>query len=131
MLNRGAAGASIGSLYQFFPNKEAVAKSAPRRILRRGEAIWSALARDAKNSSIYDIINHIVIFQIEFVKSHRAFLPLLGNWTESIGGCSSESCDVLDQTAHCASVNSGFDLGFSCRYPVEERIPTSGWSRFI
>jgi len=71
------AGASIGSLYQFFPNKEAVAEALRSGYTGEVEAIWSALALNAKNPSIEDIINQLFIPQIEFVKSHRTFLPLL------------------------------------------------------
>lgn len=71
------AGASIGSLYQFFPNKEAVAEAVRAGHIGDIDAIWATLAHNAKKLSIEDLIDHLVSSQIEFVKSHRAFLPLL------------------------------------------------------
>ena len=71
------AGASIGSLYQFFPNKEAVTEAVRAGHIGEAEAIWATLVQKAAKLSIESLIDHLVRAQIEFVKTHRAFLPLL------------------------------------------------------
>lgn len=71
------AGASIGSLYQFFPNKEAVAEALRAEYIEDVEAIWEMLAKNADKLSVEDLVDQLVCSQTEFVKSHRAFLPLL------------------------------------------------------
>ncbi|MBX3492941.1 MAG: TetR/AcrR family transcriptional regulator [Parvibaculum sp.] len=44
------AGASVGSLYQYFPNKQALIRSLMERELRRGEALRPALLDDPATS---------------------------------------------------------------------------------
>lgn len=73
----GRAGSSIGSLYQFFPNKEAVAEALRARYVGEVEALWASLAHGSKTASAEALVSELVKSQIEFAKSHRAFLALL------------------------------------------------------
>lgn len=71
------AGASIGSLYQFFPNKEAVAEALRAGYIGEVEALWASLAVKAPRLSADDLVLEIVRSLIRFAKSHRAFVALL------------------------------------------------------
>lgn len=71
------AGASIGSLYQFFPNKEAVAEALRASYIGEVEALWASLALKAQTLSPEALVSEIVRSHIKFAKSHRAFVALL------------------------------------------------------
>lgn len=71
------AGASIGSLYQFFPNKEAVAEALRAAYIGEVEALWASLALKAPTLSAEALVSEIVSSHIKFAKSHRAFVALL------------------------------------------------------
>lgn len=71
------AGASIGSLYQFFPNKEAVAEALRAAYIGDVEALWASLALKARTLSPEALVAEIVRSHIKFAKSHRAFVALL------------------------------------------------------
>lgn len=71
------AGASIGSLYQFFPNKEAVAEALRASYIGEVEALWASLAVKAQALIPEELVSEIVRSHIKFAKSHRAFVALL------------------------------------------------------
>lgn len=71
------AGASIGSLYQFFPNKEAVAEALRAAYIGEVEALWASLALKAPTLSAEALVSEIVSSHVKFAKSHRAFVALL------------------------------------------------------
>lgn len=73
----GRAGACIGSLYQFFPNKESVAEALRAQYSRESEALWKDHAMKAKHMKLEDLVSRMVDSLIHFAESHPAYLALL------------------------------------------------------
>lgn len=71
------AGSSIGSLYQFFPNKEAVAEALRAGYIGEVEALWESLARKCGSLNAEALVRELVQSQIAFANRHRAFVALL------------------------------------------------------
>jgi AcrR family transcriptional regulator len=71
------AGASIGSLYQFFPNKVAIVQALRRHYCDEFEQLWLPIARDAKSLSWKELVERWVDSTVLFVERHPAFLALL------------------------------------------------------
>jgi AcrR family transcriptional regulator len=71
------AGASIGSLYQFFPNKEAIVLALRRSYCDECEQMWAPLAVEAKDLSWKQLVDRLVDSTVRFVEQHPAFLALL------------------------------------------------------
>jgi AcrR family transcriptional regulator len=67
----------IGSLYQFFPNKSAVAEAVRDRYTKEIEESWAALARQAAALNPEQLAGRLVSLQLEIVKSRPALLALL------------------------------------------------------
>lgn len=71
------AGASIGSLYQFFPNKESVAEALRAQYTKEVEKVWRHLALTASVLTVDGLVRGLIDSQIQFARSHPAFLALL------------------------------------------------------
>ena len=71
------AGAPIGSLYQFFPNKQAITHAHRTAYGRDYEQRLVALERDAKRLTLAALVTRLVRLSVAFVESHPAFIPLL------------------------------------------------------
>lgn len=71
------AGAPIGSLYQFFPNKTAIAHALRTEYGKDYETLLIALETDAKKLSLERLVSRLLNVHIEFIESRPAFLPLL------------------------------------------------------
>lgn len=71
------AGASIGSLYQFFPNKVAVVQALRQRYCDEFELMWTPLVSEAKQGSLEELVIRLVDSTVAFVERHPAFLALL------------------------------------------------------
>lgn len=71
------ARSSIGSLYQFFPNKKSVAEALRIQCIKQVEQLWLALAKEAPALSPEDLTCRLVALQLEIVKAHPALLSLL------------------------------------------------------
>lgn len=71
------AGAPIGSLYQFFPNKQAVAYALRIEYGKDYTESLAALETKAQHLTLEDLVRELVNSSIGFVESHPAFLPLL------------------------------------------------------
>ena len=71
------AQSSIGSLYQFFPNKRAVAEAVRAQYIGEIEELWAALGSQAATLSTEKLACRLVSLQLEIVKSHPALLALL------------------------------------------------------
>lgn len=71
------AHSSIGSLYQFFPNKKAVAEALRVQCIQEIEHRWRALADEAAELTTEKLACRLVMVQIEIVKTHPALLALL------------------------------------------------------
>ncbi len=72
------AGASIGAVYQYFPNKEALGL-ALRAAVRRSElsARWTPLTTDAEGASVEELVERVFGVLFEFFAARPAFVPLL------------------------------------------------------
>lgn len=67
----------IGSLYQFFPNKLALAEAIRDQYSNEIEQSWAALGRKAADLSPQQLACKLVTLQLEIVKDHPALLALL------------------------------------------------------
>ncbi|MGH9624606.1 MAG: TetR family transcriptional regulator, partial [Bryobacteraceae bacterium] len=73
----GRAGASIGSLYQFFPNKKSLAEELRAEYCRELQLRWEPLKRDAQNLNLRELVDHLINIMVGFYEDHPAFLKLL------------------------------------------------------
>ena len=71
------AGASIGSLYQFFPNKMAITTALRARYGSQFNDLLDGLERYAKSVPLQQLVRLLVDTTIDFVESHPAFLAVL------------------------------------------------------
>jgi AcrR family transcriptional regulator len=71
------ADTAIGSLYQFFPNKEAVAEALRARYAAAGEPLWAELTRQAPDLTAEQIARRLVRLMQEQVRRGPAFPALL------------------------------------------------------
>lgn len=71
------AGASIGSLYQFFPNKIAVAQALRTRQTECYGRLLAGMEDDAARLSTRAFLASLVDITRQFADTHPAFLPLL------------------------------------------------------
>lgn len=67
----------IGSLYQFFPNKRALAEAVRAQYGEEIDQSWMALGRHAANLTAEQLACRMVNLQLETVKNHPALLALL------------------------------------------------------
>lgn len=71
------ANSCIGSLYQFFPNKRAVAEALRDEYVKEIEQSWMTLGRQAPALTAENLTCRLIRLQIEIIKSHPALLALL------------------------------------------------------
>jgi AcrR family transcriptional regulator len=71
------AGASIGSLYQFFPHKEALAQALRAQYGQEIVALWAPLEAQAATLPLKLLVDQLINVRVDFIYSHPAFLPLL------------------------------------------------------
>jgi AcrR family transcriptional regulator len=71
------AGASIGALYQYFPNKEAIARALRQQFGDEMEARWAPLANQGPNLSIKQLVDRIFDVMIDFMENRPAYIPLM------------------------------------------------------
>lgn len=71
------ARAPIGSLYQFFPSKDAMARALRARHMEDAEALWRSLAPVAGRRSTEEFVDLYVDLMLRFVHEHPAFVSLL------------------------------------------------------
>lgn len=79
------AGASIGSLYQFFPNKEAITQTLRAQFAKEIEALWAPLEAEAKTLPLRSLVDRLIDVRVEFIYTHPAFLPLMDAFSASRG----------------------------------------------
>ncbi len=70
------AGASIGSLYQFFPNKEAISQALCTTYALQIEELWAPIGA-AKSLHLEAFVDRLIDVTVEFGNTHPAFLALL------------------------------------------------------
>jgi AcrR family transcriptional regulator len=71
------AGSSVGSLYQFFPNKEAVAEALRGQFAEEYAEFWRRFTPQAARLDADRLAGRLVQFPLQFAARHPAFLPLL------------------------------------------------------
>jgi AcrR family transcriptional regulator len=71
------AKAPIGSLYQFFPNKPALARALRARQIADCEALWCALREEPACRSLDAFVARFTALMVGFVRGHPAFVHLL------------------------------------------------------
>jgi AcrR family transcriptional regulator len=71
------AGASIGAVYQYFPNKSALVFALRTRYGDEMDAQWSALSAAAANLTVQQFVDRLLALLVEFMAAHPAYLPLL------------------------------------------------------
>jgi AcrR family transcriptional regulator len=71
------AGASIGALYQYFPNKEAIVRALRHQYGDEMEARWAPLAANGAKLSIKQLVDSIFDVVIDFMENRPAYIPLL------------------------------------------------------
>lgn len=71
------AGAPIGSLYQFFPNKLAITHALRTQYGRDYEVRLMALESAANELTVQQVVGRLITLTVDFIESHPAFLPLL------------------------------------------------------
>jgi AcrR family transcriptional regulator len=69
------AGASIGALYQYFPNKEAMAQALRRKCAEEMRARWAPLAKDGAALGVEQLVERILAVLIDFMENRPEFLP--------------------------------------------------------
>ena len=70
------AGAAIGSLYQFFPNKKAIARALCDSCGREVDDLWVSLATRAAKLNLDELVDEFLGQMVGFVDGHPAFLSL-------------------------------------------------------
>ncbi len=71
------AGAAIGSLYQFFPGKDALVEALRDRYNLEFARVWRALRRDAAGLGPAAFAGRLIALVVEFARDHPAFLRLM------------------------------------------------------
>ncbi len=71
------AGACIGSLYQFFPNKQSLTQALRAQYGKEFQTTWESLERRAASLSIEQLAGQLIATATAFVGEHPAFLALL------------------------------------------------------
>jgi AcrR family transcriptional regulator len=91
----GKAGASIGSLYQFFPSKQAIVQALRARYRDDFTKRWLPIERDFARLDPEDFASRLLDMVIVFINTHPAFAALLdaprstripGSMTEQVAG---------------------------------------------
>ena len=71
------AGASIGALYQYFPNKDAIARALRHQYGNEMEARWSPLAEQGAKLSVKQMVDAIFDVMTDFMDHRPAYIPLM------------------------------------------------------
>ena len=71
------AGASIGALYQYFPNKEAVVHALRVQYGDEMEERWKPLTEQAAKLTVKHLVDRIFEVLVDFMESRPAYIPML------------------------------------------------------
>lgn len=72
------AGASIGTLYDYFPDKAAIAVALKAGYVERGDAHWKELLSHAKGMTRVELAELFVVGALGLLKELPAYLELMG-----------------------------------------------------
>ena len=70
-------GSCIGSLYQFFPNKQAITQALRNRQTECYGNLLDSAGRKARTLPLEEFVASLIDMTVKFVETHPAFLPLL------------------------------------------------------
>jgi AcrR family transcriptional regulator len=73
----GRAGASIGSLYQFFPNKEVVARAIKTQYCQELKELWANLVAVSARKPTIRVIDEFLNVTIKAIERHPAIIRLM------------------------------------------------------
>jgi AcrR family transcriptional regulator len=68
--------ASIGALYQYFPNKEAIVRALRQQFGDEMEARWRPLIGQGSKLSVKELVDRIFDVILDFMENRPAYLPL-------------------------------------------------------
>ena len=71
------AGTSIGSLYEFFPNKEAMARALADRYIDQIGRLYESELVDVPGADDYELVEQIIASLDRFYREHPGAVPLL------------------------------------------------------
>jgi AcrR family transcriptional regulator len=71
------AGASIGALYQYFPNKEAIARALRQQYGDEIEARWTPLTAQGARLSISQLVDGVLEVIIDLMENRPAYIALM------------------------------------------------------
>jgi AcrR family transcriptional regulator len=71
------AGASIGAVYQYFPNKEAIVLALRSQYGNEMETRWMDVEEFTQGMSVQQIAHRFVDVMVGFVEEHPAYFPVL------------------------------------------------------
>lgn len=71
------AGGSIGAVYQYFPNKEAVVRALRAQYGNEIEALWTPLTREAVDLGTEELVDRIFDVLMSYIESRPAYVRLL------------------------------------------------------
>jgi AcrR family transcriptional regulator len=71
------AGASIGAVYQYFPNKEAVVRALRAQYGDEMDARWTFLNQASATLSVKQLADQFVDVLVKFIEEHPAYFALL------------------------------------------------------
>jgi AcrR family transcriptional regulator len=71
------AGASIGALYQYFPNKEAVVRALRHQYAGEIEALWLPLTAKGSRLGIRQLVDRIIDMFVDYIERRPAYFPVL------------------------------------------------------
>lgn len=128
------AGVSIGSLYHYFPNKEAIiAELARRRDRRTEQAITEALTRHADGSldevvgAVIDVLTGELLGPVEARRSLQLLVPPDWTWStvESVTRAVREQVATLLRTRHDVRQGDPELMAFVVGHAVERLVETA------
>jgi len=71
------AGASIGTLYQYYPDKDAVLDALRVQYVKEFEAPWAALKAEGQKLDLKRLVDSMVDLFVEYIARRPAYLPLM------------------------------------------------------